>query len=135
MSIRVLVCGGRDWDDELAVETVLNHLHLLFNISVVIHGAAAGADLMGMQWANRHGVKHAPFPANWKLHKLSAGPKRNRKMFKEGNPDLIVAFPGGTGTQDMVKVATGKKPVLRYAGWTCEVNADIENRLVSCHIL
>lgn len=30
---------------------------------------------------------------------------RNRRMLDEGRPDLVVAFPGGPGTRNMVKLA------------------------------
>ncbi len=117
--IRILVCGGRDWGDEVAVELVLNYLNENFGISAVVHGAASGADTMAMQWAVRHGVKHVPFPANWGLYGLGAGKRRNRQMLKEGKPDIILAFPGGAGTADMVKISTAsKKPVWKFVGWT-----------------
>jgi hypothetical protein len=45
------------------------------------------------------------FPANWKVYGRAAGPIRNMKMLLEGKPDLVVAFPGGIGTADMVKKA------------------------------
>ena len=32
-----------------------------------------------------------------------AGPLRNQRMLDEGKPDLVVAFPGGGGTKDMVR--------------------------------
>jgi len=34
-----------------------------------------------------------------------AGPLRNQRMLDEGKPDLVVAFPGGGGTKDMVRRA------------------------------
>ena len=30
---------------------------------------------------------------------------RNQKMLDEGKPDLVVAFAGGRGTADMVRIA------------------------------
>lgn len=115
--ISVLVCGGRDWDGEVAVESVLNAIDLQFGIGLVIHGAASGADTMAMQWANRRGIPHKPFPANWPLHGLNAGRKRNREMAKE-RPDLAIAFPGGSGTEDMVQVALRSKiPLIRFGGF------------------
>ncbi|MEM9912925.1 MAG: hypothetical protein AAF922_19365 [Pseudomonadota bacterium] len=35
----------------------------------------------------------------------AAGPIRNKEMLDEGCPDLVVAFPGGRGTANMVKQA------------------------------
>ena len=34
-----------------------------------------------------------------------APPLRNQRMLDEGKPDLVVAFPGGGGTKDMVRRA------------------------------
>jgi hypothetical protein len=34
-----------------------------------------------------------------------AGPRRNKQMIEEGNPDLVIAFPGGRGTADMINRA------------------------------
>jgi hypothetical protein len=31
--------------------------------------------------------------------------RRNQQMLDEGRPDLVVAFPGGAGTANMVKLA------------------------------
>ncbi len=44
-------------------------------------------------------------PADWDKFGKGAGPIRNQQMIDEGKPDLVVAFPGGTGTADMVKRA------------------------------
>ena len=30
---------------------------------------------------------------------------RNRRMLEEGRPDLVIAFPGGKGTANMVRIA------------------------------
>lgn len=118
MTVRMLVCGGRDWDDELATELVLNFLHSKFEIVCVVHGDATGADNLAKQWANRHDVKQTPFIANWRLHGVTAGFRRNRCMLKHGNPDLVFAFPGGNGTEDMVEISNRARiPVLRFGGW------------------
>ena len=34
-----------------------------------------------------------------------AGPIRNQRMLDEGKPDLVVAFPGGKGTNGMIDLA------------------------------
>lgn len=52
--------------------------------------------------------RHRPvraFPADWHRDGKAAGPIRNRRMLLEGMPDLVVAFPGGRGTADMVRRA------------------------------
>jgi hypothetical protein len=49
-------------------------------------------------------VREAAFPADWKRHGKSAGPLRNQEML-DAAPDLVIAFPGGRGTADMVRRA------------------------------
>lgn len=50
------------------------------------------------------GITVEPHPADWKRHGRAAGPIRNQKMLEE-KPEMVVAFPGGKGTADMVKKA------------------------------
>lgn len=108
--MRVLVCGGRDYDDRDRVHNVLCDLNASRGpITCVIHGAATGADEEGMYWAQMMAtvqkITHAPFVADWRAHGKAAGPLRNQRMLDEGRPDLVVAFPGGRGTADMVRRA------------------------------
>ncbi len=105
--IRVLVCGGRNYRDRDHVWNTLTRLDAERGpFSVLIHGAATGADEEAMGWARAMpGRKHAPFAADWHQHGRSAGPIRNARMIREGRPDLVIAFPGGFGTADMVRRA------------------------------
>ena len=73
--------------------------------TVVIHGAAAGADSLAGRYARRKHIRESKFPADWVRHGRSAGVIRNQRMLDEGEPDLVVAFPGGRGTADMVRQA------------------------------
>ncbi len=43
------------------------------------------------------------FHAEWMKYGKAAGPIRNARMLAEGKPDLVVAFPGGRGTADMLR--------------------------------
>lgn len=104
--MRVLVCGGRDYDDRDHIWNTLTAIHGESKIALVIHGAATGADSEGRIWADcMPGCKHAPFHADWRTHGRAAGPIRNQRMLDEGKPDLVIAFPGGRGTADMVRRA------------------------------
>lgn len=86
------------------LDAVLDKLHAEHHFTVLIHGAASGVDTMGGEWADSRGVEVAAKPANWKRYGRAAGPIRNRAMLKE-SPDLLVAFPGNSGTRDMVEAA------------------------------
>jgi len=103
--LRVLVCGGRDFNDTLMVYRTLDLIHRANMIDVLIEGNASGADRMGGYWARKNRVDNLKFPADWKAHGRAAGPIRNMKMLAEGEPDLVVAFPGGKGTADMKRQA------------------------------
>lgn len=106
--MKVLVCGGREFADRDAVFDALDELHEGQDgpITLLIHGAARGADSLGGEWAASRKVPVRPYPADWEKHGRAAGPKRNQQMLDEGKPDLVVAFPGGNGTAHMVKIAT-----------------------------
>lgn len=102
--MRVLVCGGRKYRDQQRLYLELDRLHKAKGIDVLIQGGAHGADALARRWCVYRMVMYENYPADWKLG-ISAGPIRNSQMLKEGRPDLVVAFPGGDGTKDMVEKA------------------------------
>lgn len=103
---RVLVCGGRDFNDTLRVWSVLDHYQReAGGFAVLIHGAARGADTLAGEWAAARNVPVLAFPADWNAHGRSAGHIRNAQMIGEGKPSLVIAFPGGRGTADMMRQA------------------------------
>lgn len=103
--MRVLVCGGRDYCDKDRLHAVLDRLHELRDIGIVIEGNARGADRMAGYWAKKKRLTNLKFTAEWSKYGKAAGSIRNQKMLTEGLPDLVVAFPGGRGTADMVRRA------------------------------
>lgn len=107
-TLRVLVCGGREFDDwDLLCKTMLEIGCVgrgVLSELTIIEGEAKGADFLARVWAKWLGVKYEAYPADWKKHGLSAGFIRNKQML-ESNPDLVVAFPGGRGTANMVSIA------------------------------
>ena len=98
---RILVCGGRDFNDEARLASVLNG----YAVAEIIQGGARGADRLAFEWAANNLVPTRTFPAAWDLHGKAAGPIRNHQMLREGKPDLVIAFPGGRGTAHMVSIA------------------------------
>jgi hypothetical protein len=99
--MKVLVCGGRSYLDHKRVFAVLDEL----KPKHVVHGGASGADRCANDWALVRGVRRSIYPADWTRHGKAAGPKRNQLMLDKEKPDLVVAFPGGRGTADMVNRA------------------------------
>ena len=104
--MKVLVCGSRSYADRIHVFRVLTDLHSSHPISVIVHGGATGADTLAHEWAVEHSIAYARYPANWDLDgRKAAGPIRNQRMLDAESPDLVVAFLGGRGTQDMMRRA------------------------------
>lgn len=111
-SLRVLVTGGRDFTDMELVTTTLDKLW----IRHLYHGAANGADTLCATWAKLYGVPATAMPADWRKHGVAAGIIRNQAMLDKFKPDLLVAFPGGRGTADMVQRAQGAGVCVLFAG-------------------
>jgi hypothetical protein len=116
MEMRVLVCGGRNFRDSASVFEALAAQHRESPISLIIEGGALGADEIAALWADCAGVKRRKFKADWTRLGRSAGPIRNALMIAEGRPDLVIAFPGGKGTADMIaKAKSAGIPVREIA--------------------
>lgn len=114
--MRVLVCGGRNFNDRNAVYSALNEISAKKRIHEIISGMAPGADTLALDWANENMIQSHRFPADWKGHGRAAGPLRNQKMLDEGKPHFVLAFPGGRGTADMIRKAKlAGVPVIVHA--------------------
>lgn len=110
----ILVCGGRDYWDRVTFDRVMR-LHVASGVGI-IHGGARGADSLAAEWAleNEHPMR--TFAADWAGHGRAAGPMRNQRMLEEGRPILVIAFPGGRGTADMVaRAKAANVPVIEVA--------------------
>lgn len=104
--MRVLVCGGRDFADEKLLNYTLDKIHVDRMITKVIEGGARGADTLARLWVSRTpGIDIQTVKAQWEKFGKAAGAIRNREMLYGCNPQLVVAFPGGRGTADMVRIA------------------------------
>lgn len=131
----VLVCGGRDYQDkqQLAYELSRIEHEMGKPFRGLIHGAARGADTLAKEWQAARiaairskvpGTEGLPkdlwcagYPADWECHGRAAGLIRNQSMLDQ-NPgiELVIAFPGGKGTADMVGRARKKNiPVVEVA--------------------
>jgi phage FluMu gp28-like protein len=111
-SVRVLVCGSRDWEDFRVIQNRLRDLadsigqRWLYEKQILMHGDAAGADTIAARAARMMGFDIEAYPANWKRHGRAAGPIRNRVML-DREPDVVLAFQrnGSRGTQDTINEA------------------------------
>lgn len=100
--MRVLVCGGRDFSNRSWLFNVLDDFHKELNITLIIEGGAKGADSLARDWSFGAHIPHQTYFADWETYGKAAGPIRNQRMLDYGEPDLVIAFPGGRGTADMI---------------------------------
>lgn len=107
---RVLVCGGRDYDNRERLFEVLDKALQAATMAgksfTLVHGGAKGADSLSHVWASmrQNDVEVRVYKADWKTHGRRAGPIRNKKMFTSESPHVIIAFKGGDGTAHMMKI-------------------------------
>lgn len=101
--MKVLVCGSRDWAD---ASRLIDRMCQLSHDTVVIHGAARGADDLAAITARRLGLEERAYPADWRGKGKRAGIIRNVEMLDE-QPDLVLAFQrnGSRGTQHTIDEA------------------------------
>jgi hypothetical protein len=106
--MRILVCGDRNWK---RMDVIERELKKFPPGTIVIHGAARGADTIGGFVADKLGFDVIPFDAKWHIYGRAAGPIRNQQMIDDGEPDLVLAFHENinesVGTKDMVNRARG----------------------------
>ena len=100
----VLVTGGRDYKNQRELFSVLDRLHAEHGFTFLVHGDARGVDHMAHRWAKKNGVQPVAMEALWDFDGDGAGTKRNRRMYAFAKPQLIVAFSGGRGTANMMKI-------------------------------
>lgn len=102
--MRILVCGGRDYKDwETLRYTLYQYDHEDENTVIITGGCPTGADDLAATYAMVYLTGYKEYKADWKKYGRRAGPFRNQQMLDEGKPDLVIAFPGGNGTADMVR--------------------------------
>lgn len=112
---RVLIFGGRDWDNQALVDATLDRLHSEHGFTLVINGGQEsydrvtkrkwGADYQAAVWAKARGLRvifYRVSKADWDKYGKPAGPRRNAQMLRDGRPELGIQIgKGGNGTADM----------------------------------
>lgn len=120
MKYRIIIAGGRDFDNYTKLKEVLseyildiclesNNADLPIKIEIV-SGKARGADSLGEAFAREFDYDVVEFPADWNKYGKSAGPIRNREMAKyaaEADKGVLFAFWDGEskGTKNMIDLA------------------------------
>lgn len=102
---RICVTGGRDYADRKLTYERLNRAHLLKPIREIGFGCATGIDSLARDWAIEKGISFVRYVADWDAIGIEAGCIRNGVMLEDFKPDLLLVFPGGTGTTDCARKA------------------------------
>ena len=97
--MKTIIAGGRNYSITEFDEARLDSLR----ITEVVCGCARGADAGGEIWARKRGIPVKRFPADWDRLGRGAGFARNCQMAEYA--EALVAFPGGNGTDHMVRMA------------------------------
>lgn len=117
--MRLLVCGGRGYDDVPRLWSILDGINkrridLWGNgVRCLIDGGQekkldderiVGAAYWAHQWALARGTPTERYFADWDGQGKSAGPIRNKRMMFEGKPTHGLVMPGGRGTAHMLSI-------------------------------
>ncbi|GGD30599.1 hypothetical protein GCM10011335_37050 [Aureimonas glaciei] len=84
-------------------------------MAALLSGGAPGADTLAWDWGWDRNFHCERMFADWKKHGRAAGPIRNQRMIDEWKPTLVIAFPGGRGTADMIRRAEAAGIPVRHA--------------------
>lgn len=104
------VIGGRDFDDWELLSNTLN-IYIIkpknFKTTkvIVVHGGASGADSMADSWCQKHGIHTFMCQSLWHYYSHAGGPIRNEVMLACMRPHMLIAFPGGKGTESCIRLA------------------------------
>ena len=94
--------------------------------TIIVHGAARGADSIAAAIAKEFGFEVRPYPISeedWNTYGLRAGPLRNAKMIQEEHPDKdgVLIDKGLAFTINLIKGTKNMVGQLREAAIPCEV--------------
>jgi len=103
---RICVTGGRTYKKAKLTYERLNRLHLYEGgIQEIGVGCATGLDAMVKDWAEENKISYRRYVADWDAIGIQAGCIRNGVMLEDFKPELLLGFPGGTGTTDCIRKA------------------------------
>ncbi len=113
--MRIIVAGGRDFDDEEkffnVMESELKEIRKHHDVIEIVSGHCSGADALGEKFAQKENLLLKTFPAQWNKFGRAAGPMRNAEMCRYAKQDsgMLIAFWDGRsrGTKNIIRKALG----------------------------
>lgn len=126
MSFKLIIAGGRDFDNRelvrLALKDYLKENNLKVSDLTIVSGHGekwdansktyelSGADKLGEDIAIKNNIPLLTFPADWSKYGRAAGPKRNEEMAKVANG--LLAFWDGESRGTLSMINNAKKSGL-----------------------
>ena len=89
--MKIAIIGSRNFTNYKLLQEILEQYKP--KITLVVSGAAKGADSLGEKWALENNIQTLIFPADWNQYGKRAGFIRNEDIIK--NCDCCVAFWDG----------------------------------------
>lgn len=112
----VAVTGGRTYSNWTVVHrelfSLIDGIENVHDWPHILVGDAQGADKLVRETCKSLGIAYDVFYADWHKWGKAAGPKRNQEII-DCEPQLLIAFPGGRGTADMISRAECDKIEIR----------------------
>jgi len=103
---RLCVTGGRTYTKIKLTHERLNRIHRYEGgIREIGVGCAAGLDTIVRDWAEENMISYRRYVADWDGIGIQAGAIRNGVMLEDFKPELLLGFPGSTGTTDCIRKA------------------------------
>ena len=117
MAFKVIIAGGRDFNDYKLLKQKADFILQNQTEIEIVSGAARGADKLGERYAKEKGYSISSHPADWDKYGKSAGYIRNKEMAEYA--DALIAFWDGKskGTKHMIDLAEKqglKNKVVKY---------------------
>ncbi len=106
--MNVVITGGRDFDDRELLFKTLDAIHDDRPITLIRNGGMTGADALSSRWAYERKIDTECVGALWGTYGSKAGPLRNDWLLSRPTK-LLVAFPGGRGTQSTIGIARRRR--------------------------
>ena len=106
---RVIVAGGRDFQDYELLKEQINKAIAYFKLSQIeiVSGGCRGADILGEKYASENGYPVKRFIAQWDKYGKAAGAIRNKEMaeYVSASDGCLIAFWDGKskGTKNMIE--------------------------------
>ncbi len=98
--MKTIIAGSRGIKFPKLIEVCIEESNI--PITEVVCGMAPGVDMLGYEWALKHGVRIRKFPADWTKHGRAAGPIRNISMAEYADALIAVWDGKSKGTKQMI---------------------------------